>query len=41
MRAAAEHTAAALPAGEYRTLDGGFHSVPAPILAPAVVGFCR
>lgn len=41
LRAAAEHTAAALPAGEYRTLEGGFHSVPAPVLAPAVVDFCR
>jgi pimeloyl-ACP methyl ester carboxylesterase len=41
LRSAAEHTAAALPAGEYRTLEGGFHSVPAPILAPAVVDFCE
>jgi len=40
LRAAAEHTAAALPAGEYRTLEGGFHSIPAPILAPVIVDFC-
>jgi hypothetical protein len=41
LRAAAEHAAAALPAGEHRTLEGGFHNVPVPILAPAVLDFFK
>lgn len=41
LRAASERTAAALPAGEHRTLEGGFHSIPTPILAPVIVDFFK
>jgi hypothetical protein len=37
----AEHVAAALPAGEWVRLEGGFHEVPPAVLAPALAGFYR
>ena len=37
----AEHVAAALPAGEWVRLDGGYHEVPTAILAPALAAFYR
>lgn len=36
-----EPVAAALPAGEWVRLDGGFHEVPVASLAPALAGFYR
>lgn len=38
---AAGPVAAALPAGEWVRLDGGFHQVPPEVLAPALAGFYR
>ena len=37
----AERVAAALPAGEWVRLDGGFHEVPVATLAPALAAFYR
>ena len=37
----AEHVAAALPAGQWVRLEGGFHQVPTPVLAPALAAFYR
>ncbi len=37
----AERVAAALPAGEWVRLDGGFHEVPPAVLAPALAAFYR
>jgi hypothetical protein len=37
----AERVASALPAGEWVRLDGGFHVVPPPVLAPALAAFYR
>jgi hypothetical protein len=37
----AEHVAAALPAGEWTRLDGGFHELPPEVLAPALAAFYR
>jgi len=39
LRATASAVAAALPQGEHRSLAGGFHSLPADVLAPALAGF--
>lgn len=36
-----EPVAAALPEGRWVRLDGGFHQVPAPVLAPALAAFYR
>ncbi len=41
MAGAAEQVAAGLPAGRFARLDGGFHEVPPPVLAPALAGFYR
>jgi pimeloyl-ACP methyl ester carboxylesterase len=38
---AAEPVAAALPAGEWVRLEGGFHQVPEGVLAPVLAGFYR
>jgi pimeloyl-ACP methyl ester carboxylesterase len=38
---AAEPVAAALPAGQWVQLDGGFHQVPDAVLAPALAAFYR
>jgi hypothetical protein len=37
----AEQVAAALPAGEWVRLDGGYHEVPVPVLAPVLAAFYR
>jgi pimeloyl-ACP methyl ester carboxylesterase len=37
----AEAVAAALPDGRFARLEGGFHEVPAPVLAPALAAFYR
>ena len=37
----AEHVAAALPAGEWVRLDGGFHEVPPAVLGPVLAAFYR
>jgi Alpha/beta hydrolase family len=39
MRAAARATAAALPGGIHRSLDGTFHLLTPPVLAPVLAGF--
>jgi pimeloyl-ACP methyl ester carboxylesterase len=39
LRTAAFAVAAALPRGEYRSLGGGFHSLPPDVLAPALIEF--
>ena len=38
---AARAVAEALPRGEYQQLEGGFHEVPAPTLAPVIADFVR
>jgi hypothetical protein len=37
----AEQVASAVPEGEWVRLDGGFHFVPPPVLAPALAAFYR
>jgi pimeloyl-ACP methyl ester carboxylesterase len=37
----AEHVAGALPAGDWVRLEGGFHEVPTPVLAPVLAAFYR
>jgi pimeloyl-ACP methyl ester carboxylesterase len=37
----AEHVAAALPMGEWLRLEGGYHQVPVPVLAPTLAAFYR
>jgi hypothetical protein len=39
MRASARATAAALPGGRHRSLDGTFHQVPPQVLAPVLADF--
>ncbi|MGY1814079.1 alpha/beta fold hydrolase [Blastococcus sp. SYSU D00820] len=41
MGAAAEAVAAAVPDGRFARLEGGFHEVPADVLAPALAAFYR
>lgn len=41
MPAAAEAVAAAVPHGTFVRLEGGFHEVPVPVLAPALAAFYR
>jgi pimeloyl-ACP methyl ester carboxylesterase len=41
LRAAASATADALPAGEHRSLEGAFHTIPPEVLAPVVAEFFR
>jgi pimeloyl-ACP methyl ester carboxylesterase len=41
MAGTSEVVAAALPAGRFAQLEGGFHDVPPPVLAPALAAFYR
>jgi hypothetical protein len=41
MAATSEQVAAAVPEGRFVRLEGGFHEVPAPVLAPALAAFYR